>query len=608
MTDKQKQITFSDIIAATKECAAEKGVELPDTTTQILREHIKVSRISSYRELHETHQALKAALKECEIFEQIAFSVRLKLAILLGFSEFTETPDPLTGVSPQEFLTAFIQNLPEGETWTPKDLCRWDYKGMRGQTFFTRITKRIGQVSKEAIINIIGNQILAAALLRKNPLIIQITTVLQAKEYLTQFLGTLDDKEEWYAEDLRAWKSTQTPKGTSIWNWIRTKFKRFDEDIVKKVLDKDADRLLKRNPYRERDTKTIEEVKEYFVEFLGSLKEDEPWEIKNNLRKWKSKNGYTGCALENRLRKLSNSGDLDIETLKSFLGKDHEHLLTKHPLERQKRIHYSTEDAKKTMTEFLKSLKENKTWSPKTLQKWGNLGHSLYDWLRKHFRTKDNTPDWDTIIANFVPKEFLEKHPFRKTFASTHEVSEALKEFLDSLKKGQRWSPKRLALWGTKEDPSMGNRIYYWIRANIRYNGEVDWLWVLIKLVPIEYFRRNMFTHRYNEAIKDLEDRRVTQNRIDISDLNYGLGVRDQSQLDPEEEALLDEEVIGREINLIDLRLNIALLGQEDRSIIEAFMNEEDVDSAKLGQIIEKLQTAIGVERKTQSATGEIAA
>lgn len=692
MTDKQKKITFSDIMETTEECAAEKGIELPGTTAQDLQRHIKVSGISSYKKLHETHQALKAALKDCEIFDQIAFSVRLKLAILLGFSEFTEAPDPLTGVSPQEFLIAFIQSLPDGKSWIPKDLCRWEYKGMKGQTFFTRMSKRIGQMSKEAIINIIGGSALADTLLKRNPLIVQITNVLQAKEYLTQFLETLEDEEEWYAEDLRVWRSTKTPKGGSVWTWITLKFKGFDEDIVRKVLDKDAERLLKRNPYIERDAKTIKEVRESFIEFLGSLKEGEPWEIGNNLRKWKDKNGYMGHSLENRLRQLSDNRDLDTEILKTFLGKDHEHLLTNHPLEKEEKHHYSIEDAKKTMLEFLKSLKENEIWSPKTLQKWGNLGHSLYDWLTRHFRDQNNNPDWKTIVDQFVPAEYkqrnsfkreriiyktskltgetrdrllrflgslpkgttwtpktldawstennprnghslyqwlsrnirdktgidwqrilreiksrkhLRRNPFEKELVITSEkiAKNLLIEFLESLPEGQPWSPIALEKWGTKENPRIGDNLRVWLGRNCRHGGDIDWIYILIKIIPQKFLRRNPFHHRTKEF---LEERRRTKHGYtkrgpDVSEVEHK--IPHPHIPNPEEILTRREENRERRKAITLLRTHIEHLEPEDHSTIMQFLNEEDVDEEQLAEIVEKLRDSIrGVEPEKVAA------
>lgn len=317
---------------------------------------------------------------------------------------------------------------------------------------------------------------------------------------LKDFLQNLKEGESWDIKKLCGWKIDGINIGSRLYERIRNLVGFWDQGIVMLILGEEGKKLLQRNPFKkQRNKNKIKNpyvARHYLETYLTSLPDGETWSHKAFFN-WK--NPHDGIKGSSVIDHLAQEGQKFTEpAVRAALGEDADSLLSRNPFTERPRRLTSAKKAKAALLEFLGGLPEGEEWSFYSMfdiweSKNGVKGKTLYGWIYLHFGSSDETAV--RAVLSEDADSALQRNPFKK-ITGEESATRGLKTFLDSLPEGKGWSPKDFDLCRPSN--------YAWIRKNITRDDTIDWLYVLIKMVPLEDLRRHPFRHRRRDDLNGI--------------------------------------------------------------------------------------------------------
>lgn len=324
-----------------------------------------------------------------------------------------------------------------------------------------------------------------------------------SRELLKDFLQNLKEGESWSLKELREWEIDGVNAGDRLYERIRNLIGFWDQGIIMLILGEEGEKLLQRNPFKKQRNKN--KIKNPYVAclylrmYLASMPAGKTWSHKTFFN-WK--NPHDGIKGESVIDHLAQEGQKFTEAaVRAALGADADSLLLRNPFTERPRRLTSAKKAKAALLEFLGGLPEGEEWSFFSMfdiweSKSGVKGKTLYGWIYIHFGSSDEAAV--RAVLGEDADSALSRNPFKK-ITGEESATKGLKTFLDSLPERESWSPENFNL----RYPSN----YSWIQRNITYNGTIDWLYVLIKMVPLEYLRQHPFRHRRRDDLNGISAR-----------------------------------------------------------------------------------------------------
>ncbi len=431
----------------------------------------------------------------------------------------------------------------------------------------------------------------AESRLRRNPFVPERRILLASRhdveKYLYEFLQ-LKAGQEWAVTDLLNWKSEDgLARGDTLHARLRTFGSSFEHSLAEICSSPKLSAALGKTSFRPRQHMTnIDQCREHLRRFLAFLPEDETWSPRK-LQEWPGVDGGpAGSTVFSWINR--NEGCLDRDFLGRLLGEDAPTLLLRNPFTRRERIISSPSDAKNCLTAFLGTL-EDGSWSIGQLAVWdaeGWNGWNLLCWLRRHYggSTSQNITAVLGDDANILVRKPLKGREQILALRQTH-----LLNFLATLPPGQSWSPSTLE---THE-----RALYRWILANIRHEDEVDWLYVLVKLIPADILVQHPF-RRFGRSIlsSSTHVNRSASGPFTTSteEVDWGRFAATEGS-DPEQE-LIALETGQEEDGMIEgLRSVISLLSEDEKRLVEDFYADRPVDEDQFSSVLAKLREFLGV-------------
>lgn len=542
------QVTATEVFESIREACVDHDVGLPPEFEDDFNKHLGDIDVAHFKNIRlglckKIQNVLKGD-KEMderygEIYSEIADRVKFYVAMLLGFEEFVEKPFQDSPLTMREALHEFLRSLPEGETWNPRQLTKWKYRGKPlGQRFQTRINETVG-------------------------------------------LG-------------------------------------FGPVVIHTILGPSADEALKRNPFK-RQTKILNtkyDVRRYLKSYLVTLPPGKPL-VMHSLRQWVAPDGLRGDEIKKWIEHHHDQGKISELTIHKVLGEQAGRLLERNPYQKNPHVKIdSVEAAGGYLIQALDSLPEGQEWSATTLNDMDQIGQNgpsgktLYNWISQNYLDRRNSID-ALIIAEILGPDavvVLKRNPFQRErvsqkIRSVDDVRKNLLKFTEQLPAGQTWSPKTLYDFGLLEkDGALGRQLYYWLMMNVQKDDQIDWLFVLVKMILPEYLVRNPFRHRTLGAVsaKKIPPRKgsTTTSGHDIAaKAPRGIPSDDvfigspEFAVDPEQLYIEAEEAKDFEAEQAILaKFMKEKFSPAERAVVKAFQAGKDVDTNALEAIVTKLR------------------
>lgn len=503
----------------------------------------------------------------------------------------------------RRYLREYLTGLPEGVPWSYTTLCEWKSSdGAEGITLAQQIPKKAkcSGLTEDAVRNALGKE--ADALLARNPFtkrILRLTSKPAAKAALLDFMSGLSEGEIWSIHPkLDTWLSADGIGGSDLYKWVLRNFGDFNESTIKELLGEDADKALRRNPFTKNEVKNkdAESVRGYLMAFFDEMGGGKAWCV-SDLQKYGQigADGPKGAAVESWIRRNSD-GNFNLANLVAVLGEVAESVLRRNPFEvRHVNRVVNAEVAAKYLTQFIGSWPQDTSWSPNDLQQYGEIGdgiygYSVYDWICRNCTDGFEESSLRVLLGD-VADNILARAPFERRLVykilSLEDFRKFFLVFLDSLRGEKYWSPNTLIQFKTRNDNMPNGRaIYSWIRRNITHDGTIDWLYILIELIPHEYLKKHPFRHRYlgEVSVKSLAGcpkRQAVTPREEVKwpTVEYALH---SSAPDPEKLLLAKEQV-----ELMMLRRQFIdeiykYMEIDEWILMNRFYNGEDIGDDKL--------------------------
>lgn len=350
--------------------------------------------------------------KYASLVKAVSDTVRLRIGLILGFEESVSRPSKGGCRPARELLRDFLLQLPEGKPWSVKELKDWKCGDDTGYELYFRIYNKVGW-SIDSVKTIIGDE--SGDLLMRNPFERKLTKKINgledARRYLTEFLRSLLEGKTWSVIDLTTWNNEEM-SGETLRAWIGNHYENFNLSNIRKILGKNAFKILERNPFKPVwEIRSRADAKRRLIQYLETISEGQAW-TPSTLQKWSNADGSGGAALYSWIDRNMSNG-FNTENVRDLLGSHADTVLVRNPLEHREEKIKTIEDAKRYLIEFLKSLSEGERWTPARLINWkGNVvGATLYLYIRKHVRHND-VVDWVYVLVNLIPPEYLTRNPF----------------------------------------------------------------------------------------------------------------------------------------------------------------------------------------------------
>ncbi len=483
----------------------------------------------------------------------------------------------------KKYFLAFLNSLKSGEKWSPSTLrhCkRIGADGPNGSTLYEWIRQRCsdedGNICEAGIRKFLGDDAKAVLTLHPFEKIRVLISAEIVREYLLLFLDQLEEGESWSAGDLQSYGEIKDGvDGHNLYSWIFRNHGVFSQTLISEFLGEKGE-ILKTHPFEVKNHIQVTDIqlaRRYFKAFICQLPKGETWSPVQLLRFGRiSPGGPTGRSVYQWILRNTKSEDqtLTAEVLQEFLG-DEGKILEDYPFQREV-VLTSAKMASCYLKKFLESLSNGQKWSAVDLFFHGDIadgvnGNSLYAWIRS------NNGQERRITAKFVrtllgdqADILLRKNPYeRKNHKSgiktPEDAKKSLNLFLQERREGAHWSPIDLVRHGRiGEDESTGASLYLWLRKNVRYKDEVDWLFVLYKMTDPEILRKHPFKHRDKESFVVTMPSasyhppvlKKNNQKVDFMwDADVGSLFMTDSEPDPEEILMMKQE-LQRKISTLD--------------------------------------------------------
>ncbi|MBN2087168.1 hypothetical protein JW758_02370 [Candidatus Peregrinibacteria bacterium] len=413
------------------------------------------------------------------------------------------------------------------------------------------------------------------------------STGMSCKEVLESFLAELKEGQSWSSTNIRKWESRlgnqkkTTNNGQKLYSKVSSTIC-WSEESVRYILKEKADQLLERNPYetKKREITCERDARIHLLKFLKTLPEGQTWNPKKLMEA--DRNTYLW------MNKYATKG-ITSEYIEELLGEDAEVLLKKNPFERLKRTITSKTKAHNYLVELYMSQPEGKRVSVKTINSWtaqdGTRGHSIINFIKRNISGEITEESLRELLGKSAD-EVLRRNPFEKlNNPSLEKIKELLSEFFDRLPNGTPWSPQTLHSFRSEKTDSRIN-LCEWIYRNIKYQGKVDWLYVLVEMVPSSRLMTNPF-YRYNADFLDNRNHKtVPRNKK-----KYEIDNHDGDNNNPEALMVKHEEYLEIQRRLSEMKFAINGLTTEDAHIVQSFMREQNIPVEKLGPALSRLKS-----------------
>lgn len=519
-------ISRETVFEVIKECVAEKGAKIPDGLEADFEAHLP--EFNSLKTFNQVRMQLCRRIKKlleddgvlaekyAEIYGQIFRSVRLKLVSLLGFQDYIAQP-VYDGKSSRQILKEFLRTLDEGESWNMLKLSEWEINGDNvGDKLRTRIAAAAGPWNIELARLILAEE--ATELLKRNPLEKlewRIRTIYDARRYLRMYLSTLPEGASWSYATLYEWIPPDGIDGVSVIMQIEKKTgdRGFTEDAVRTVLGKEADDLLKRNPFirhiKQLDSR--QKAKRALLDFMGSLDENASWSINAELYQWTSKDGIRGHNLYNWI--CRNLGGFSETEIREVLGEDADEALRRNPFTKTSKSNTDLTAASRNLENFLLGMPAGRVWSITDLQAHGQIGdgsqgNALHSWASRNLGAF-NLATIKQMLGERA-EELLTRNPFEvrhiNRVVDVEAASKYLKKFLELWPAGVSWSPNDLQQFGEIDDGVYGYSVYGWINGHYESGFEEAALREILNGDADRLFLRSPFERKCVGKILTLED------------------------------------------------------------------------------------------------------
>ncbi len=589
-------------------CCENAGIELPDSFDTDFSTNLQgIKPIKSFQGINTVCTHVRSTLASSEDLEWnygdtvavISTPIRLCIAHTLGFEEYVLRIDPGTRISNRDFLHSFLLSLEEGEEWSVEKLKKWQCNQTTGAQYYYRLRQICGW-NLDVVKAILGKD--ANALLERNPCTTSfkpfvLTSPVIARKYLVKYLQSLADGEKWSCDTLRLWESSNGVNGNALYYWLLRNLKGVvNKDTIRAFLGERFAVHLDTHPYDalEKKLRNKNDVKKYLLEFLESLPDGTTWNSRS-LDAWISADGFRGINI--RFWVANNvDGGFSEQNIKGILEEKADKILSEHPIDIQKREILSTEDAKKYLLEFLGTLKEGENWTPIRLRRWqsadGISGENIYRWIQKNTTDGFSKTSLRLVLKDKV--EILDMHSLEKKediVTTLDYVTQYLIEFLEKLGDSKKWSARHLRQW-TNSDGVSGENVYNWIARHIKNSaGEIDWIFILIKIIPEKYLTRNPFV--YEKKLFFPSTQHFDTLAVDIDTLNLGRGIPDPLSRTPESILIAAEQLQRTQEKLDLLDKTVRTMTEEDQRVIKRFLDEEEVPKEELLPVFERIKKNI---------------
>jgi len=597
-------VNRGEVLEIIKECFTEEGMVEPENFYADFQT-LTFETISSFNGIGKLCSMIRgrvfdAAEMEWEygdIVAMFATPVRFRISQQLGFEDYISA-DRDNKLSYRAFFRIFLGTLDEGEEWTIGNFKEWEYRGETGMKFYSRL-RRVCGWNIETLKAIIGDD--AEEVLERNPCVSLfkpqiLRSPVIARKYLVCFLNSLPVGAKWNSDTLRLWAGQNGVNGSALYYWMNNNLPSgVTKATLQEFLTEKYVELLTKHEYNAYEIKinSLGDVKKYLLEFCKQLDEGEEW-WSRKLSKWQAQDGFNGLNI--RFYVVGKTGTFDEASIRYILGEDANEVLERNPfVAHEKRVN-SLEDVQKYLVEFLRSLERGRSWSVAMLRAWRSpdnvLGENVYRWITRNIRSFVSEKALIKVLGEKA-RILLRRNPFERKSDDRFYVRLFFKDFLGSLQNGEKWSVQRLSMWQNTDGVS-GRVIYRWIRKNVRHEGKVDWMYVLLNFVPTNMLEKHPFTYRNANFLDD--EQHFTTSQPEFEKRNLGRGTVDESAQNPEDLVIEEEERKAMELQFLRLREVTAKLDLKDRLIINSFLNDEDVDQASFLMVIERLKTMLGEE------------
>ncbi len=428
----------------------------------------------------------------------------------------------------RHYLIEYLKTLNEGQSWSPETLWQWEFPdGVHGFSLIMWVSNNTdeGRFSLSIVSDLLGSK--ADEYLRRNPFErkeYRVPDIEAARRYLLEFLEQLSEGESWSWARFDEWTSPDGVRGRSVCMWIYNDLGGFDEAKIREVLGESAAELFAKHPFEKQEKKItdVKIAKCYLLEFMASLSEGVLWSS-TTLQATASigADGIKGGTLYMWI--LTNypadGGGIDEKSIRTVLGDSAGFVLARNPFEVLKEDRLtSRETARHYLVLFLRSLAEGAAWSPNTLQQHGEVsdnvyGYSIYSWIARNEAGGFCRNSVVSILGNEA-ELLLARNPFEHEIRRINTLEDAKKYlllFLDSLPEGKLWSPSYLMDYGSiGDDGPTGDNLYCWLQGNICREGTIDWLYILMGVLPHEYLEK----HPFEKQEKKITDVKIAKHYL----------------------------------------------------------------------------------------------
>lgn len=597
-------VTKSDVLDIIKECFSEEGLVEPITLDDDF-DGLDFRPLTSFSSIVKfCKQVNKRVLSSVErewmyrdVISIVATPVRFRIVQQLGFEEYIDLERD-SGLSYRAFFRRFLGGLDEGEEWTIGMFKEWECEGTTGLQYYYRLVQVCGW-NLEVVKAIIGDD--AEALLARNPCVSNfkpqvLKSAVVARKYLVYYFRSLPVGARWSCDTLRNWVGVNGVNGNSLYYWMNNNLVGgVSSDSLRGVLTNDYLDLLVDHPYAAYEIKlrSLSDVKNYLVEFLEGLDEGEDW-WSNKLGEWVAKDGFNGRNI--RFFVVRNVGSFDECVIRDILGEDADEFLLRNPFVVIEKKVDSIEVVKRCLIEFLRTLERGKAWSVAMLRAWKSLdgvaGKNVYRWITRNVRSFVSERALVQVLGE-DSRRLLRRNPFERKSDDRFYVRLFFRDFFESLHEGEKWNIQKLRSWENVDGIS-GRIIYGWIVENVRHEGKVDWMYVLLKFVDSEMIEKHPFVYRGMNVLAS--DQSFVTSRPQFEKMNLGRGVVDKEAVDPENLLIEEEESRAMAFEFSRIREVMGELSVEERLIVEQFLNDEVVDQQVFFAIVVKLKQILGVD------------
>lgn len=583
--------------------------------------------------------------------------------------QFIDGNRTVVGTLLAEFL-GDLEKMGQAE-FGPRDLVRWESsEGRSGATISTWVYTNGG--FRESNIRSLLEEVDQAALLDDHPLDVKEKrdwTLKKVRALMKGFLGSLKREETWNISRFRRFSKDTL----SAESWLRRHYGIITPKLIAKVLNDDS--LLDRNPFEKPNEWTKKLIFIYLRQFIKDPSLPGAWGPKK-VWNWQAPDGTNGQSVCQAMRRFygDNSGRIDwesaiaeaalelsehpfeyreinvwdddrVDTLMGEFLRDHpvgqelapkdllawiandgttgpqvhnhlcrsqskpegridwgqvlarqpDDLRSDHPF--RPRELWTLEREQQYFDDFLHGLPENHSWSPTTLDNYHPPDEARGDAFHAHLTTKYRDPeggvDWLYILVNVVPEKYWERNPFKplKPWTLKRE-QQYFDDFLGRLPENHSWSPTTLHNYHPP-DEARGDAFYKHLKIKYRDpEGGVDWLYILINVVPEKYRERNPFIYNGRDFWKE-RDATASASRGDVGIDSYGRGVIDESTQTAEEERIEREELEAYHAQRQKIRHALKSLDETERRLLTNYQKGEDVDMTLLSHIMQRLKQLI---------------